>query len=263
VSARCLLWALALALAAPTAAEAGRKHGSKPGALSRVVGGLRAKTGSHSRPTRSPDKNNDSADESESDDDDSFDEDFDGGDGAAWSIAPASLAAGLTLGVRAPSGNVDSDFQLGLQILRDSDAAVTGEARFAYGTFVLSVASATYMETLPNDDLLTLSTWRGTAGYRMVTPGMGSLSFEAGPTGTYADGVNLIGLVAGVSARGAIRNLLGVDAAARAYAYTDDVSALEVSAGVRLSVIRLGYRVMKFNVGPPLHGPEFGMAFSF
>ena len=42
-----------------------------------------------------------------------------------------------------------------------------------------------------------------------------------------------------------------------------DVSAFEGWAGVRAWFLSAGYRVVRFNIGPPLHGPEAGVAIRF
>jgi hypothetical protein len=41
------------------------------------------------------------------------------------------------------------------------------------------------------------------------------------------------------------------------------VTILEGAASVRLGLLRISYRIVDFNVGPPLRGPEVGLALSF
>lgn len=50
---------------------------------------------------------------------------------------------------------------------------------------------------------------------------------------------------------------------ARVMRYAHDISAMEAAAGAHISYAWLGYRALKFDVGPGLEGPEAGLRFHF
>lgn len=252
------LVALALLLPLPSLAKSRKKDSG--GALSQVVGGLFSKKkkkdsgGSRQRDYRGA---------GDQDDGDDYDRDDDFGAGDMIVAGQGLAASGLFLGVRAPSGQVDVDVTTDFQVVKDSDFALGSMIRASFENFTLSTAYTTYAEELPMDEVLAFTMWRVTGGYRIVSPGVGAITLDGGPTGAHARSLTMVGMVAGVTGRAAVANAVGVDAAARGYIYNEGSSAVELEVGARISVVRVGYRWTKFDVGPALEGPQLGLAFSF
>jgi hypothetical protein len=73
----------------------------------------------------------------------------------------------------------------------------------------------------------------------------------------------ILGAVFGLRAEQRLGRDLALVGQGRAFELEADVSALEGWAGVRWRFLSAGYRALRFNVGPPLHGPEAGVAFRF
>ncbi|MBT8491913.1 MAG: hypothetical protein KJO07_02535 [Deltaproteobacteria bacterium] len=253
----------AVLLSVPAAATAKRKSKSRGGGtLSQVVGGLRTKRddSSSSKNKKTPRRDHRSSSDDDWEDDDDWGDDV-------IADAVASTAVDLIFahnpGVRAPSGKTDVDTYTSAIFVKGSDLALGSMLRVSHRWFTLSAAYDAYIEDLPMDETLTFTTWRFTGGRRWTKPGLGSVLVEGGPTGGHSTGLSMVGVVAGVTGRLAVANTAGLDASARGYIYNQGSSAVEMQGAVRLSVIRAGYRWLKFDVGPALHGPEIGLAFSF
>jgi hypothetical protein len=73
----------------------------------------------------------------------------------------------------------------------------------------------------------------------------------------------LPGGVLGVRLLARANEMMALRVEARAMAYRHDVIAYEGAAGAQYSIAWLGYRALKFDVGPVLEGPEAGLQFSF
>jgi len=254
--------ALALLLPVPAAQAKGKRKRSG-GALSQVVGGLSSsKSDKKDRGSGNNHRTRDRRSKSDdSDSDDSWDDDVDYD--AVFDAGASLVTGGAFLGVRAPSGKTDVDVATNFQLVTNSDFAVGSTVRASFETFTISAAYTMYIEDQPMGDPLAFTMWRIGGGYRMVAPGLGELSFDGGPTGAHAPGLTMAGLFAGISGRLGIANAFGVDSAVRGYQYVDGARAIELEAGVRLSLIRAAYKWTKFDVGPALKGPELGIALTF
>ena len=91
-----------------------------------------------------------------------------------------------------------------------------------------------------------------------------SLWAEVGVAGlSVGGGPSLSGFEGGVSLEQRLGRGPSVFASARGYTFEDDITALGLQAGLRWSVLRGGVRLLDFNVGPPLVGPELGVALTF
>lgn len=73
----------------------------------------------------------------------------------------------------------------------------------------------------------------------------------------------LPGAVLGVRLQARANDLIALSLEGRAMAYRDDVVAYEGVVGAQYSIAWLGYRALKFDVGPALEGPEAGLRFAF
>jgi hypothetical protein len=70
----------------------------------------------------------------------------------------------------------------------------------------------------------------------------------------------------GISAGGRLEHRvsprLSLSAMAGAISLANDVTALELGVFARYTIVSVGYRLVDFNVGPRLHGPELGLFFT-
>lgn len=80
-------------------------------------------------------------------------------------------------------------------------------------------------------------------------------------TSTHFD--SLPGGVLGLRLRARANDLLSLEVGGRAMAYQHDIVAFEGTAGLQYSIGYVGYRALKFDVGPVIEGPEAGLRFSF
>jgi hypothetical protein len=56
---------------------------------------------------------------------------------------------------------------------------------------------------------------------------------------------------------------LAMIGSARLSYLTPDVTEGELLAGVQLSIMQIGYRVVDFELAPPMYGPEVGLVMAF
>ena len=107
--------------------------------------------------------------------------------------------------------------------------------------------------------------WDADLGFDLLQDAQGSLTLEAGLAGVAftPEAASSIGGMVGARAVYWPSKWIALLADARTYLLDDDIRANALSAGVQLSFLRLGYRLLDFNVGPPLHGPEIGAAVRF
>ena len=73
----------------------------------------------------------------------------------------------------------------------------------------------------------------------------------------------LPGAVFGMRLAARANETIALSVEARAMAFQHDVTAFEGAAGAQIKMIWLGYRALKFDVGPVLEGPEAGVRFHF
>ena len=87
---------------------------------------------------------------------------------------------------------------------------------------------------------------------------------EAGAAAVLAlEDQTLIGATAGLRVERHVAGDIGVTFHARGSYYTHDIVGIESEVAVDLWLLRVGYRLLAFDVGPPLHGPEVGISLSF
>ncbi len=73
----------------------------------------------------------------------------------------------------------------------------------------------------------------------------------------------LPGGMVGIRAQAIATNKISLNLEGRAMRYQDDISAYEGAVGAQYDIVWLGYRSLKFDVGPALHGPEAGLKLNF
>jgi len=91
-----------------------------------------------------------------------------------------------------------------------------------------------------------------------------ALWLKGGVTGVSStDFAQIFGPTVGVAMTHKLGEALGLRGSARQYWFEHDVSAREYRAEVTASHFSVGYRVLTFNVGEPLHGPTAGIRARF
>lgn len=83
----------------------------------------------------------------------------------------------------------------------------------------------------------------------------------AGATSSHFD--SLPGGILGLRLRAHASPVFSFSAEAKAMRYSHEIAAVEAAAGAHISIAYLGYRALKFDVGPVLEGPEAGLSFQF
>lgn len=73
----------------------------------------------------------------------------------------------------------------------------------------------------------------------------------------------LAGLVVGASMTGKLNSQLGLRGSLRHHTLQNEISVTEFGIGAQLSYLWVGYRGMRFDVGPLIEGPEIGLRMQF
>jgi len=248
---RSLALAAGLSLAATPALAGGKDSGGGP--LSQVVNGLKQQSGQTGG----------------------------GGGGGGASGEPSRPAPGAESGWSGGGGGVvyepgyagypvggetDSSLYLGLHSVEGSNGAMAASLRSSWGDNGLQLDGIRYYERLDTGDYLSMDMWSIAIAHRAIAMDAHdrtSLWLNGGLAGIHSDGLQLFGGVIGAEVIHKVGPELGVEGSVRYYLVQDDIRALEARAGVALSILRVSYRLLDFNVGPPLRGPEVGVALSF
>ncbi len=253
------------------------------GPLGKVVSGLKERSGQshHSSGGGSSNGGHDShvrdhrKDSSDSDSDDSDNDGDSSGNDRGWAssvsrsydVRPMILVGAYPYPTNTPG--TDVRLYLGLQSVDDSNGALSGSIRSSYGSMGIEIDDIRYYErqsAAEGSDYLSLDVWSMSVAYRALAAGpeeRTAVWLKGGLTGSHSEGLGIFGVVIGAELAHNVGSALGVESSARLFYYQDQIRALELRAGVAASVMRVSYRVMKFNVGPPLQGPEVGVSLSF
>ena len=262
-----MVFALAL-----TSAEA------EAGPLGKVVGGLKQRSGqsggggSGGSPETTRDHRSDQDSDSSSDDSDSESSSdsshWGGGHRPHRTHMRTSFFAG---GYPYPTNNAGTDVRVyvGVLSVEESDGAAAVSLRASYGPIGIELDDTSFYErdeTSLRNEFITLDVWSLNLAYRAVATGpeeRTAVWLKAGLAGANSDGLGIFGAVVGAEVAHNFTSAVGVEGSARVFNYQDGIRALELRTGVAASFVRLSYRVLKFNVGPALRGPEVGVSLSF
>lgn len=248
-------------LLVPAAAQAG-------GALSKVVGGMKQQARSNGDGGNGSSGGGGSADRPEPTRDHRVD-----AHGSGYWHDPHRAYDPTPVYVMGPpyptgGGGTDVAIYAGLQSVDDSDGAGFISLRASHDDLGIVLEESRYWERIRTPDgmdLLTMDVWGIGMTYRVVQSAGGDTAvwLRGGLVGANSDGLAILGAGAGAEVAHNINDNIGIDASIRGLAFEDDIHGIEARAGVAAAVLRLSYRVMKFDVGPALRGPEFGLAFGF
>jgi hypothetical protein len=177
--------------------------------------------------------------------------------GYAYATVPSPVQNG---------GGVRTELYLGGQSVSHSDGAVTAEARASFAKFGVGVRGTSYFE---QDDpklntYLHLDVWWLGLFWRLDQGENFNVWLELGATGlSDQQGLTMSGVGAGIRGARALVGALALVGGARYSWLQHDVHAGELFAGVQVSIMQIAYRIVDFDVGPPLRGPEVGVALTF
>lgn len=154
---------------------------------------------------------------------------------------------------------------LGLQSIVNSDSAATVAVHAAFDDLGLGVEVSHYWEAGTRmEPAVTLDHLRLLGALRVVRDGPLSVWLEAGPVAVLAlEDETLFGGTAGIRVDKHVAGALGMTFQARGAVYAHGILGVECEAALDLWILRAGYRLLAFDVGPPLHGPEIGISVGF
>ena len=244
-------------LSTSTLAVAGRRGGGGGGRLGKVGSGMRSGSGSRgsSGGSRSSGGNHGTS--------------WGGHRGSRYRSGVHSSAPFFGA-LAAPS--ISAGVYAGAQKLVESDKAYSLDARILFDKKLGVAARFTqFREPAPEPMMSTLKLdlFSMAATYRLAVSPALEISPELGfaVTSFRGDGMQRLqeaGGVAGVSARYKLAPQLALVGAGRIYQLSGAASAVEGRAGVAVGPLQLSYRSVYFyDAGPPLEGPEVGLAFGF
>jgi hypothetical protein len=186
--------------------------------------------------------------------------------------------AGAYCSTCAPAGRVEAQpwqpaqrqpmrvaLSLGLQSVKDSDGATMGSLRITKGILGVGIAGTRYYEDAPEmNGTIHMNVWSLSAMARVLRSGDTELWVSGGVGETSSNQFErLMGPTVGAELEHTLTSSLRVGGSARYYVLEHDMRASELRAAVGASVLTLGYRVFRFNVGPALRGPELGLSLRF
>jgi hypothetical protein len=165
-----------------------------------------------------------------------------------------------------PSGGpARVDLFLGIQKVVESDRSYSASLSFEDKWFRLSGAISEYREDQMDGGTTAMTVPTLLFGARLSSPGPTRAFIEGGVAiaRTKNDdsvGSSITGPIAGVHLEHQFRGpaLVGD---AHVMMFQDGIKAYRGRVGVRVGVLELGLRVLDFNVGPALYGPEVGLSF--
>lgn len=148
----------------------------------------------------------------------------------------------------------------------DSDESFTAEVGVVDDWFRVDGSYTRYYEAQqPGMPMLQLSMPKITGGVRVyeqqakiyVTGGVVGAKTKNDPNMNSS----FVGAVAGVRLEMPLGDLATLVGNGELNIFSDHVTATSICAGVRVGPLQASLRVLDFNVGPPLYGPELGLRF--
>lgn len=154
--------------------------------------------------------------------------------------------------------------EVGLQAVDGSDGAGRASAQLSRGVLGIAASAARYFEQAPamdGTDMIFMDVWSVTIAGRLVRAADSELWVHGGLGGTGStEFEHIMGPVVGASLVHPLGRSMWLQGSARYFVLEHETRASEVSAGLGVSFLSVGYRVFRFNVGPALHGPAFDLS---
>jgi hypothetical protein len=166
------------------------------------------------------------------------------------------------------TGPTRLDLYLGAHAVVDSQGALVGEIRLSKDWLGISASDTAYFEEVSDDkgrsDSVRLDLMAFALNARLFAGGGAELWIDGGLAASAStEYETILGTAFGLRAEQRLQPDLALVAQGRFFSLEADVSAFEGWAGVRAWFLSAGYRVVRFNIGPPLHGPEAGVSLRF
>jgi hypothetical protein len=182
--------------------------------------------------------------------------------GADPTLAPPSA----TPAPPGPNEGAHLDLYGGIQKVHDSDGSYSLSLAVADRHFRIEGAITHYYENRMEGDPLTMDMPSLVGGVRVDDHRATRVYLDAGVVGakTHGDPVadsSIKGFVGGVTVEHAMTRQLWLLGDVHRMFFSDDIRANELRAGVRIGWLQASVRMLDFNVGPPLYGPEVGLRF--
>ena len=165
-----------------------------------------------------------------------------------------------------PLGGPQNYIYLGVQSPSNSGGAMTGEVRMTFGKVGISLRGTSFFELVDRklDRYEHLEVWSLGLVWRVPPGAAFGLSLELGATAaTDTRGPSRGGVTAALSMWRPLVGELAMMGSARLSYFTPDVTEGELLAGVQLSILQIGYRIVDFELAPPMYGPEVGLVMEF
>ena len=197
-----------------------------------------------------------------------YDDDDSGCAAGCGSFHVSAVSSGDEIGpplVLTGPGRVD--LYLGMHSVVDSEGAYVGELRASKGWLGFGVAATSYFERVegkPGEDSIRMDAAAFTVSGRILSAARTELWLDGGmATLGSSEFDTLLGTAWSLRGEHRLADRLSLFGQLRYLALEHDVSAAESWGGVRAWFLAVGYRALKFNFGPPLHGPEAAIALRF
>jgi len=187
-------------------------------------------------------------------------------------LRPVVNASGNTVLVRrrarfAPPGPpAKVELYAGAQKVADSDGSASIELAVTDRRFRVAGTYTRYFERQAVGGLLTMQMPTLTGGIRIDDMGPTAVFLEGGVVHARTNGdvmgdSKITGPIAGMRVEHALGNQLSLLGDVQQMWFDDDIRATAGRVGVRFKYVQASFRVLDFNVGPPLYGPEVGVRF--
>jgi len=160
----------------------------------------------------------------------------------------------------------DFDFYAGAQKVHDSDGSGRIELAVTDERFRVAGSFTRFFERLQGGGALTMSMPTLMGGVRIDDMGSTKVFLEGGVVHVRTNGdamadSKITGPIAGLTVEHKLGKKFSLLGSVHQMWFKDDVKATDGHVGVRYEFLQAGFRVLDFNVGPPLYGPEVGVAF--
>jgi len=168
--------------------------------------------------------------------------------------------------IRYDGGPAKVEVYLAAQKVVDSDGSWTAEVGIRDGLFRLGGSITRYYERQADDSQLTLTIPTLIGGVRVDDGGPTRVYLELGAAGakTRNDPVmdsSVAGAIGGVRVEHQLTRGTSVTTEIHEMLFEDGLRAHSVRIGLRSGIVQASFRVLDFNVGPALYGPEIGLKF--
>jgi len=244
-------------LASPAMANSRSGGGSQGGALSQVSAGIGSASGASSQPTgggMNPER-------------------WLGTDTECYNPEGAPIDCPVVIRepnnratAQKPAPTATVDLYVGAQKVHDSDGSVTADIVVRDRRFQLAGSFSHYFEGLESGGRLTMSMPSLAGGVRIDDLGSTSVVLEFGAVhastkGDVMGNSSITGPIAGVRFEHGMKSDMALLVAAHGLWFPDDIRAKSLRVGMRYGHVQASVRILDFNVGPALFGPEVGLSF--